>query len=227
MTRLLGTALLVVCTAGVARAEPDDNEVSTRLHFIEERLRCAEPINLAWQMTWAGVYGVGMLVQSGRAVVSTDRAERADLIVSAVKAGIGTLARVLRPPNAMFGTRELRGLPDATPEQRLYKLRRAEALLERNAHESDRRYLVVAHAANLALNLIGGLIVWLGYDDLGRAAESTGIGFAVGELSIWSQPWQPKHDWKEYQRRFGGERQISLSATVTPEAGGGVLTIRF
>lgn len=171
MTRLSGTALLVVCTAGVARAEPDDNEVSTRLHFIEERLRCAEPINLAWQMAWTGVYGVGMLVQSGRAVVSTDRAERADLVVSGVKAGIGRLARVLRPPNAMFGTREL---PDATPQQRLYKLRRAEALLERNAHESDRRYLVVAHAANLALNLIGGPSVWLGYDDFGNGDAASG-----------------------------------------------------
>ena len=29
------------------------------------------------------------------------------------------------------------------------------------------------------------------------------IGFGVGELMIWSRPWQSKRAWQAYQRTYG------------------------
>jgi hypothetical protein len=217
---------LLLLLATPAFAQISDEEVSERLRFLDARLKANARLSTAWQVGWSGVYGVGMVVQAGRANAAESDAERADLIVSASKAGIGTLSRLLRPPLAMSASQKLRVLPEATPEERLRKLARAEDLLERTARESDARYSWIAHTTNIGLNVAGGLIVWLGYHDFARAAESAGIGVAVGELSIWTQPWQPKRDWKAYRRRYQ-RLEVGIRPTLTTTSGGGSLRVKF
>jgi hypothetical protein len=184
-------------------AIPDEEqEQRERIHFIQGRLKKQMPEVMAWHVGWTTFYGLGLLVQSGRAVIATSDAEVADNVVGSVKAAIGVVARLARAPDTIKGAHEMERLPEDTPEQRAHKLLVAERLLRRNAEECDRRYNLWAHGLNLALNIAGGLIIGLAYGDRDRALISAGVGIAVGELSIWSQPWRAKRDLTDYRRRF-------------------------
>src|SRR5690606_14009632 len=128
--------------------------------------------------------------------------ERADLVVSAAKAGIGLARTVWRPPSARRGADELRELPTGTPEACAARLALAEAILRRNAAESAaRRRSWVPHLANLGLNLAGALIVAEGFDEPDWWVSGA-LGFAVGEVQIWSHPWQAGTALADYERRF-------------------------
>jgi hypothetical protein len=188
-----------------------DEELDARAQFLERRLRRDVKLLALWQVGYSVVYGGGFLYQAGNAVTAGSTAERADFVVGTVKSFVGLVTRLAQPPRALVGVRPLLALPNTTRLDRVNRLLAAEALLRADARESDRRYHWLPHTLNALLNLAGGLIVWLGYHDLSRAAESTGIGFAVGELQIWTRPWQGKRAWAEYRRAYG--------ATATSMAG--------
>lgn len=195
------------------RAGAADDETTRRIRFIEQRLDAGRASHTAWHVGWVSVYGVGLLVQVGRATMAIDPAERADQIVGASKAVVGVVAHLVRPPVAMFGARELALMPEATPEEREAKLRRAELLLVRAAHESDRRWSPWAHAANVGLNVVGLLVVGLGWGDWERAALSSSIGVIVGEASILSQPWRARRDLRDYREASFGTELGALPRT--------------
>jgi hypothetical protein len=44
-----------------------------------------------------------------------------------------------------------------------------------------------------------------------RAAQSTGLALAFGELSIWTRPWSARRDLREYRQRFGGLASVSAA----------------
>jgi hypothetical protein len=227
-------ALLLLLAQPVrAQYVPSEEEIDARLRFLTEKLDGGVRNNLAWYAGWSSFYGVAIVVQLGRLGYAVDDAERADLIVSASKATIGVVSRLVRPPHAIYGTRELRGMRERTAEERWRKVVRAESLLARNAKESDERYSWLAHTINLALNIGGGLIVWLGYHDFARGAGSAAVGIAVGEVQIWTQPWRAKRDWQDYQRRFGARAElpsgvrVTLTPAVIPQGAGGLIQVNF
>jgi hypothetical protein len=187
----------------LALSSMSDEEIAARTSFIEERLRRNSRHALAWQASWTAIYAGGMVVQTGRAVVAESTSERADLIVSASKATIGTLSRVLRPPRAVLGARPLARVAGDSREERVNRLLMAEALARYDARQADNRYSWIAHTVNIGLNVAGALIVHLAFHDPERAWTSAAIGIAVGELQIWTQPWQPKRAWEAYQRSYG------------------------
>jgi hypothetical protein len=190
-----------------------DDAIDARLRFLETRLRRDFKLLALWQIGFTGVYGGGLLYETGNAVIAQSTAERADNVVGAVKSAVGLLSRLAQPPAGMSELRPLLALPNKTRLDRVNRLVAAEALLKQDARDSDRRYHWLPHTINAALNLAGGLIVWLGYHDLARGAQSAGIGFAVGELQIWTRPWQGKRAWAEYRRTYG--------TTVTSMSGAG------
>jgi hypothetical protein len=231
--RSLAILLLLAQPVRAESDAPPDEEVQARLHFLRDKLQAGVTTNMLWYAGWSSFYGAAMVAQLARVGFTDNTAERADLIVSASKATIGVVARLLRPPSAIHGSRELTGMPERTAEERWRKVVRAEALLARNAKESDQRYSWIAHTVNLALNIGGGLIVWLGYDDFVRGASSAGIGIIVGEVQIWSQPWRAKRDWQEYQRRFGARAAVPSSVRLTftpaviPSGAGAMIGFHF
>ena len=217
-------AASILVTAGTARAQPArESDVAARIAFIEARLDAAEGWASLWQNGWLTLYSAGVVAQLARAGMADDDAERADLVVSAVQSAVGVTARVVRPLPAARGSSEIARLPESTPAERRAKLRRAEEILRRNAESTEERTSWLSHAAGLALNVAGGLVVWLGYDDLERAAVSTSIGIAIGELSIWSQPWHAADDAAEYEKTFG----VRLTPMVGPTTGGAAVIKRF
>ncbi|HZS39783.1 MAG TPA: hypothetical protein VFF06_23280 [Polyangia bacterium] len=200
--RLMVALLTLALVGGVARA--DDADVQARLTFLETRLRVESKWSEVHFVVWTFGYYFGAVFEAGRAVMfDIPYSSRVDLVISAIKATLGATAHALRPPKTMFSAEELAKLPESSPDERARKLEVAERLLKRNAKECDQRYSWIAHSVNVALNVAGGLIVWLGYHDFGTGLESALVGIGVGELQIWSQPWNAKIDLRDYRRRFG------------------------
>jgi hypothetical protein len=208
-----------------------DLDVQERLRFIEKRLDGQVAGAEAWTWSWVTFNLAGGIVQSYRAAGNDNEAERTDQIVAAAKAAIGIASRLSRPLHARRGAAELRGLPAATPDERARKLAHAERLLARNARESDVRYRWLPHVLNVALNVAGAAIVWAVHDAPGVAWQSAAIGMAVGEVSIWTQPYRPAIDRRAYERRFSGRPSLARIPEPSPGlriglAGNG-LEIRF
>lgn len=207
--------------------ELDESEVDRRLADAELRLDHGSDYAHYWWLGWASFYTLGVVVQGTRAGLSHDDDERADYVVSAVKATGGAINLWLSPLEAQKGAEPVRAMPSRTAEDRRRQLARAEEQLAANARESDKRYSWVRHALNFGFNAAGGLILWQGFDDPDRAWQSTLIGTAVGELTILSRPWWPRREWEEYQRRFGIASPTQVSWHLSPRPGGVALEIEF
>jgi hypothetical protein len=197
-------ALALLMMTGLARAEehPDD-EVVARLHFIETRLKAETVQAHAWEYGWGVVDVFGAGYGAYQVAQSSNRAELTEGIVGVVKSVGGVAGIALAPLKTARGTHELDDVPDTTPDERLKRLVIAESLLRRNAHEADIRYSWKPHVISALLNIAGGVIIGV-VGDWAKGAQSAGIGLAVGELQIWTRPWQAKRDLREYRRAFGG-----------------------
>jgi hypothetical protein len=244
MTRSCARAVLlvlVVCAESPVLAEElpspdtvpphlhalDEGEVAERLAYLEHHLEDGSGWAKTWYYGWTSFYALGAVVQSVQAGIEDDKSERADYIVSAVKAAGGVARLLYRPLNARLGADPVLAMPAATHEERLLRLARAEELMRVNAKEAQRRYYWLQHVSNVAVNVAGALIVWQGFDDAETAWTSAGIGIAVGEVFIWSQPWWPSSDWKEYQRRFSNVEDQRVTWRIVPTMGGAAVHVAF
>jgi len=236
---LLVSSAAVILLHDVAYAEaPDagipehisrlsDHEVTERLAYLEQHLDYRRDYSWYWWNGWTAFYSLGVVIESTRAGLSDGGATRADDIVSAAKATGGVINLLRKPLAAKDGADGVRALPHATREDRRRQLAAAEEQLRANAQDADSRYSWLRHALNVGINAGGAVIVWQGFGDRTRAWRSAGIGIAVGETMIWSQPWWPAQEWDDYRRRFdaGSERRISWH--LTPTIGGAALQVNF
>jgi hypothetical protein len=108
----------------------------------------------------------------------------------------------------------------------------AEAMLRMDARESDRRYQWIGHTLNFGLNLVATLVIGLGWKHWDQALESGAVGVAIGEISIWTQPWRAKRDWKRYVERWGtagpGVLRYDPARSLSERSGGApILGIAF
>jgi len=240
---LVATTLgLNLCVVLAARAADDDSappeipahlqglsdqEVSERLRFAEEKLDYRRRYSQAWQYGWTGFYGLGLAVHSYEAATTDSAGRRADYIASSIKSIGGIADKLINPLRARKGAEPLREMPDATPEDRLRRLARAEEFLRVDSKQAQRRDSVLRHAGNIFVNCGAALIVAKGFDtDEDRAWKSAGIGMAVGEAMIFSQPWWPRRHLREYEQRFG-PMPPQVSWQIVPTIGGAALVASF
>jgi hypothetical protein len=194
--------LAVLTLTRVAAAQPmGEFEAEQRLHFLESKLAAEQSqarwYEAGWSMVYVGGVGYGAY-QLGTA--ADDKAAMAEGIVGIGKSLIGAGTLVLNPLKAGH---TLRDLDDCKCGDTAQRLALAESLLRRNARESDLRYAWQPHVISLALNLLGGAIIWIA-GDVKRAGQSTGIAVAVAEVQLWTLPWGAKRHAREYRREFGG-----------------------
>jgi hypothetical protein len=204
-----------------------DREVDQRLAYLEEHLDAGRDYAWWWWNGWTAFYATGVVVESTRAGLADGGATRADDIVGAVKATGGVVGLLLRPLEAKEGADGVRPQASLSPADRRRLLFDAEERLKRNRDATKRRYSWKRHALNVGINTAGALIVWQGYGDPSRAWRSAGIGIAVGEAMIWSQPSRPADEWEEYQRRFDTSAAEHVSWHITPTLGGMALRVDF
>jgi len=179
------------------------DELDERQAFVDRVLAANARNTRLWFGFYTQFYGAAMAAQAARAATQQDPAERADTAYSAAKGAVGVIARMAYPPRAVFGPAPVDLYPGTSHAARARRLLAAEAMLRRDARDSDRRYLWVGHVINATLNLTGALIVGIGFHDWQRGVTSAAIGLGIGELSIWTQPWTAKRGYRGYLARYG------------------------
>lgn len=200
--------------------------VDERLAFLEERIEIQRLHAQVWWETFITFYGIGVIVQSARAAeASEDRAEQADLVVSVVKA-VGGVARYAFDP--MKG---IQGFDPVEGESSQARLARGERILRQNAEATTPFGPWYAHLINVAINGTGAVIVGAGFGDWRQGLISAGIGVAVGEISLFTQPWEADDDLEEYENRFGktgsARRAPDVKWSIRPSGAGAAISASF
>ena len=238
--RLLGCALfgLILLGSDSRRAWADPHDASVldasqcqpgtraRLEWLVSRLESRELYADLWWRGWIGFYGLGVVVQSARAGVENDGGERADLIVSAVKAVGGVTRLYFSRPVARLGADPVLEQPVTDEARCVRAVEQLEGLLRQAAEESTRRWSWTPHLVNVAVNTAGALIVTQGFgEDSGW--ESAAVGIAVGEAMLWSHPWTGHDDLKEYDSRFEAAALPGPTWALAPYGRGLQMQVRF
>lgn len=208
-----------------------DQALEARLADAIETLDYGETYADVWWYGWTGFYALGAIIQTVAASTNDHDSDgrTADKVVGAVKAAGGVAGQLLRPSTAADGADPVRALPDRNREDRLRRLMIAEDRLRRRARESDQRYSLLRHGLNVGINVTGALIVWQGFDEKTRAWRSAGVGIAVGEVMLWSQPWWGRSDLEAYDQRnhIRIPPPVDVSWHLVPTTGGAALMVRF
>jgi hypothetical protein len=209
--------------------EACEPETAARLRFLETRLEDGQPHGRYWWYGWTGFYGASMVFSSTRAGLEDDDGERADQIVSAVKALTGVARQLIQRPTARLGADPMLAMPVENEGACRARLARGEELLRAGAEEARQRYSWLLHVGTVLFNVAGGVVVAEGFDEP-DGWRNAGIGIAVGEIAHWSHPWRQTSDLEEYERRFpadGLPRGPGVSFGVAPAPGGAALRVLF
>jgi hypothetical protein len=222
----------------LALATPPPSDSEARLAFIEKSLSESEGALEWWYYGWVGGYAALTVGQTIPAVLA-DKIEsdaddayalRASMITGAATAAIGAIAVGLSKPPGLGGPAVLEQMPEETAEQLAQKLAVAESLLRETAELEEMGIGWLSHLGNVGINLAAGLVLWLGFDQLQDGLITFGSGWAIGALTIFTQPTRAIDDWAEYQQRFDGapapaETAWDWSIGVFPGGAGLIVTM--
>lgn len=221
--------LALVRTAGAQAlpliADEGDPDVEERLRFLEERIALEARGARTWESLWSivdiGAAGFGVYQLSQH----QSNAQVASGHVGITKAATGLVFLTVLPLNATRGARALvaRGNQDI---DRLGRLALAERVLYRNAIDAETRYTWRPHVIGAIINLAGGLIIGA-LGDWKAGARSAGVGLAITELQIWTQPWRARRDLREYRSRFGDVLPPEPPPKASLKAGATGLSVTF
>jgi len=174
-----------------------------RLEWIDQRLSREAHRMSWWNWGWAvgiGASGLGTLV----AVPFVAPENRIDYYTGAVMAGAGVIPFIVAPPNVIHDAQQLhaklQAFPPKTDDQVCALLSDAESRLMRDARNERLLSGWWSHAANVAINAAGFLFLGFGYHHWLSGALNGGIGFAIGEAVIFTQPRGTMDDLARYQR---------------------------
>lgn len=187
----------------LAQNELPDNEIKERIEYIRNVLEQGKPASKLWWNGWLYGYAAATAGQGAVALATNSLSTRQDMVLGAATTLIGAAGQLAMPMLPSFAPKKLELIPEDTPEERLYKLERAEELFEACAlREKDGRSWKM-HAASGAVNLGSGLVTWLGFKrtiwaGLGNFALNT----AITEAQIWTQPVRAIREYKEYCERY-------------------------
>lgn len=221
---------LQLVTSGIARAQEtalSDQQVKARLSFVADALSAGQPRAKTWWHGWIAVYSAGAVAMGvlaatnwNKPVVETfalvpepDRGFAQDMLVGGATFALGVVGLLIDPFVPATAARKLRPLPEATPLERLAKLRRAEELLRQCARcEKDGRSLKT-HLMNASVNAAAGVVTAAAFK---RPWTDGLLTFAAGEavslLNIFSQPMRATRDLKRYEAGYPGNDGSSIPA---------------
>jgi hypothetical protein len=183
-----------------------------------------------WSWTWGAIYTAGTIAQGTALALTTNHATQIDLAVGTIAAGFGALSLTLLPLKL---TLPMRSASDAAKrkgpgEDPCPALANAEQTLVSVAKDQAFATGIVGHIGNFAVNLGIALVLGLGYGHWVTAAVSGGVGFAVGETNVFTQP----HHLAEVLERYRSGRldpatpklsSFSVVPVVSPSMSGAAL----
>jgi hypothetical protein len=140
-----------------------------------------------WSFSWGGIYGT-LAISEGivAATMSGDNPGRIDIVFGAIAAGVGAVSFMILPMRLTVPLRHVR-TQWADPD-RCGLLFRAEQVRQHVADEQRVAKSWLGHAGNLLVNLGIALTFGLVLHHWEAGLISAGVGLAVGELNLLSQP---------------------------------------
>ncbi len=181
-----------------------DNELNERLQAIETMLKHNEKAAQAWWYSWIGLYGGATIGQGAVAYGTQDKKLRQDMIVSAGTTLVGFAGQIIFPVKSGYEMSSSDKLAGLSYEEKLMKLRDDESKLKYQSERAISGKNWQTQAMNLAVNLTGGLVTWLGFKrPLMDGVSSFAIGMAISEIQIFSQPTRAKKDYRAYCSKYG------------------------
>jgi hypothetical protein len=199
---LPGAALVILLAATGASTSPEeDGEVRDRIACLQNSFDEGQLHAGAWYYGWLGFYS-GYAAYDGWKAFST-KEHRAGNAVGSAKCVLAVTSLLASPFIARSAGNEYREVPEGSPEERAAKLAAGESLLERIRVQEARGRSTGRLLASLAIQLLGGGIVWY-FEGFGRGLRSSVVGSAVTGLNMATQPAGGTAYDAEYRRRFGG-----------------------
>lgn len=211
----------------------DTTQIEKRIQIIEKMLSYSKTNINTWNYGWLSAYSGATVVQGVIAVGTKDLSTRQDMILGAGTTLLGAGFQALNQINTSKDAETLLTLSDSTLEQKIEKLKKAEALLEKNAKKEIAGRSLQTHALNTAVNFGSGLIIWLGFKrSVWDGVTNFLINSAVTELQIWTQPTRTARDYKYYVKKYiEGDESAKLNPQtellVKPYSGGIALVLNF
>lgn len=211
----------------------DTTQIEKRIQIIEKMLSYSKTNINTWNYGWLSAYSGATVVQGVIAVGTKDLSTRQDMILGAGTTLLGAGFQALNQINTGKDAETLLTLSDSTLEQKIEKLKIAEALLEKNAKKEIAGRSLQIHALNAAVNFGSGLIIWLGFKrSVWDGVTNFLINSAVTELQIWTQPTRTAKDYKYYVKKYiEGDESAKLNPQtellLKPYSGGIALVLNF
>jgi hypothetical protein len=194
--------MLLSAVRGIqAQTGPSEERVRENLERIRLAFERGKPASDRWWTGWLAGYGAATVAQGAVGLTSDDPDTREDMALGAATTLLGALGQVVSPMPASSAPARFSEMKDSTPEERLEKLARAEDLLRRCADREREGRSWKMHALTGAVNLAGGLVVWLGFKrTAGEGAVNFALNTLVTEAQIWTQPVRAVRDEAAYFR---------------------------
>ncbi len=198
MKLLLLAVALVVPTAASAGQCPELSGASTalrgldadaRLRFVRQRLAREQGRARLWTGAWGGGYAALSLGQLA-AMPLLGPADQIDNAIGVFTSVVGVAELVAFPLDVLSDQPTLEArLPNllAGPNP-CAALAEAERVFVRDAESEASGVTWLMHGANLAFNVLVGLVMGLGYGHWEAGAIEAATGFALGEATLFTQP---------------------------------------
>lgn len=210
----------------------DTTALKERVQYIQQSLTgSAKNVDL-WWYGWLGAYSAATLGQGIVGFASQDQRIRQDMFLGAGTSFLGAAFQLITPLNTGRDAKQLKLMPDFTPEERMAKLAEAERLFELNAMKEKAGRSWKIHALNTAVNLGSGLITWKGFHrTFKEGVENFLLNTLITEAQIWTQPTRAFRDFRRYKKNYS--QNLSSRHVFHPEytfniyPGGASLLVRF
>ena len=159
-----------------------------------------------WNLAWAGIFGGAAVGSLAVGIANPFPDLQTGLYVSAGKAGIGALGRLILPLRIPLPP------PNSDVCADVEALRKAVAL----AAKREKGNFYLNHIAGILVNGGGALIIWK-YSSGGQALLSVAIGYPVGLLSNYTAPRSSWHYFRDHN--------WTVSVQPAPQQGAWLLTL--
>lgn len=209
-----------------------DDEVITRLSFIQNRFKKGSLHAQLWQYGWLGGFSTSLAARSY--VAATGKGDnRFDATVGIFTSLSAVMSLTLNPLPSSFAVSELAKLPENTPEQRLKKLKYAEWLLDASAKEAKRRRGWKIQGVFLLEQLLAGLAIGLIDNRPSDGLKTAAIGMLASEIFTFTMPTNAITDYEAYSNAsFISQKKITkrtknINLLLLPKLGGIKLVYLF
>ena len=158
-------ALLFV--ARLAAADECEDDAQLQLKVDDE----VKGLNI-WSWSWGSIYAAAAVTQTAVAIGIHDNAARIDLTIGAIAAVVGSASLYLLPLRFTLPLKHHRDC----------------ATLQKVAEEETIAKSWIGHVGTVVVNAAILLIEGAGFHHWEAGFIGAGIGLAVGELNLWTQP---------------------------------------